>query len=1395
MKSFTPYQDRDAWYVIRGYVYQVHITISEWLELEPNVDLELECGEDIDRVQKGLANAEQDATRILEQIKHRRRAISLRSADVIQAIASFYNHTCANPKRKLRFRFLTTAGVGREQKSPIPGNEAAIHVWEKLRTGELIPEEQGVLANGIRSLLVEGTAGYPQFQQFLKASNDATFTEFLQDIQWSVNQPSLEELREQIQTALITSGRAPNEEAGQRIVERLFLHVFNVLCSKGRKVLTSAALERQLVLPSVDDSDKQVLSVVRGLLQIGLWKLEEIEGRVHQQGEWLTLLSEQFTSGISQPVWALHRERADIQGVPEPSEILVHRNPTLEKVREWMKAHVWTALYGDVQSGKTQLAIQLARDSRSRVVWIRLDGLEPEKESLRIDSSLAFATHELPSSTHEEWYGRMCCSLGKEALIVLDGLSVTAVDRALEERLVLLVESSQRCGVRLLSTCSRKLPMSLLQQLAGRVTERSVPSFDEQERIELFRLYGAPERMLRKKFLDLVGGITRNHPALLVSVVRYLKSLNWKLDDNAWDALLRSKYDKELKVETEQILKHTVSDQEARSLLYRLTVAMASFTEEDVVKVAAVKPEIRLPLERFHEVLDSWIRKDADGSYRVAPLLGNVGHENLAAGTIRKTHVYFAEKFFRTKPVTLLDAMSSIGHFHAAKEFSSAARILVLALNAFMKEERAGDDFGLSSVWVGVGFPDEIGLKTRLFIRGLQIVARHRLKKNYSELLKELDDLLDTARSSDALGVLGACVTVTIHLCSEQPTIAIRYAVRALRHSDVFEELVPRRHRSGLNPQLSSLLWACGGACHRPEDVEAWLAGIAELDGTQRMAFFKRDSISDTGCQTICDALWLRESDKPETERNWIRILELLTRIETLAKSWGADVLWAAAIRAQIVVQAEYLNQLDHAVEVAERALSESAGNRNVDFLLSECVGRQYRYARKWSEAIRWLNRALQEESGCFPFLRFRALLEASIACGKVDPKLAIKDTSRAVHLARKVKSLSELQLVVALGEKAIACWNVGDRKGAFDCWEEAATIMLDYQKREARWKELFGMLGHATGFFSALYSGIPPKPPSEYAVPEPGWFLRDRSQVGGLYDAKKDWFVAAHISMMAEGLGREEAASQWALRALDMGRKADEGDLSEGFGMYAISAAVAEDRFLDALEIAATAVTHLMAGGAKARRGPEAELTEREWTDREKRITSFAVVPAAFRLATIWLQNPTRCTNFVAAITARCRQIAESSHAPAVWITVAEALEEIFAEERDSELLLERSKSLVDMDEPARRILYFLGAMLHAGPSRAYALQLGIFPFLENTYKKYGFYRQNIAPFVPEFWSKSLDSEPYLYKQPTLLKSKLQGIEQADKTAKEKAILNELTWSLAIRPNSEMQEWLERTE
>lgn len=107
-------QDRDAWPAIRGYVYQVDRTILSWLKLNPGEALELECGEDIDKLAPALYPGGPDVQRTLEQVKCLDRSITLRSQSTRDALCSYADHTRANPLLTLRFRFLTNTTPGEE---------------------------------------------------------------------------------------------------------------------------------------------------------------------------------------------------------------------------------------------------------------------------------------------------------------------------------------------------------------------------------------------------------------------------------------------------------------------------------------------------------------------------------------------------------------------------------------------------------------------------------------------------------------------------------------------------------------------------------------------------------------------------------------------------------------------------------------------------------------------------------------------------------------------------------------------------------------------------------------------------------------------------------------------------------------------------------------------------------------------------------------------------------------------------------------------------------------------------------------------------------------------------------------------------------------------------------
>ena len=140
MVQFAPIENRDAYYVIRGYVYQVDLTIERWLELAPDQVLELECGEDIDRISSALRL--KDRGRLLEQVKYRKSRLTLRSKDALRTLGCALATWRSNPDIRFTFRYTTNSEVTVERPPVFDRRIPAIQMWEKIRRGQLNEIEQ-----------------------------------------------------------------------------------------------------------------------------------------------------------------------------------------------------------------------------------------------------------------------------------------------------------------------------------------------------------------------------------------------------------------------------------------------------------------------------------------------------------------------------------------------------------------------------------------------------------------------------------------------------------------------------------------------------------------------------------------------------------------------------------------------------------------------------------------------------------------------------------------------------------------------------------------------------------------------------------------------------------------------------------------------------------------------------------------------------------------------------------------------------------------------------------------------------------------------------------------------------------------------------------------------------
>jgi hypothetical protein len=155
---------REAAASMRGYWGQVWRSVLAWVELGETERLYLEGAEDFDRISGLVAET--------VQVKDTAGNITLRSGDVIEAIGNAWDHQRRNPRHAIKFRFLTTAGIGVEQGSPFGAGIGGLRLWREGRSsGDEAKRRQD--ARAIANFLSSEGKAPTAVLEFLRTATDA----------------------------------------------------------------------------------------------------------------------------------------------------------------------------------------------------------------------------------------------------------------------------------------------------------------------------------------------------------------------------------------------------------------------------------------------------------------------------------------------------------------------------------------------------------------------------------------------------------------------------------------------------------------------------------------------------------------------------------------------------------------------------------------------------------------------------------------------------------------------------------------------------------------------------------------------------------------------------------------------------------------------------------------------------------------------------------------------------------------------------------------------------------------------------------------------------------------------------------------------------------------------
>ncbi|HWY59759.1 MAG TPA: hypothetical protein VNZ03_35175 [Terriglobales bacterium] len=1450
----------DAYATIRGFVFQANLTVLQWLNLSKNEHLELECGEDIDVVGKAVGDVidqtlatseprvELAGVRELGQLKVRAANLTMKSEEALQAIARFCEHQKLNPQWILSFRYVTTADRGVERDWA--GSGSAIATWEAIRLHKYGEAEEaaavGLLAAFLRCCSQPESVSKSSWnclRSVAETEDRGPLLNIIRRLEWSTGHGDYLKARADIKEVLFERDNSRSTEEIDRLYEHLFTFVLLLLCRSGRKTLTADDLTTELSAPSVS---QQAIAAVRNFEA----QLEEIERRLtaverqlEDQGGRVEGLEDEVAalnavlelarrgsepkgilSQLFETVKTINEEASEVQVIrqnlavlsqslgqdagfaiglmsisTDPPELVnpsLSRKALVDSITERMRAGGIVVLRGELGSGKTQLLKLMVQKHSGRTVWLNIPRTAGEVQArASLDLLLASEAGVIKGSPSNMWIAAVAEAF-KGSLLVIDDLPAAPPGGELAARLEALAAALRRAGAQLLCSTYHRLPSAFEQRLG--FVHIEAPRFEKSDVGELFALLGAPAHLTTDPILDLIVTISEGLPVLVAAAVRYLADQAWNFSAGQLESLLKGEFAEGVREDATRLLQTMVPDVDERELLIRLSLAVGPFSLEEVGRVARVPRSIPLPGEKVQRASGIWLQPLGSDRFLRSPLITAKLGSLLDLRTFRGVHFVLGQNLLKRKVLQPVDVLTCVNHFTLSGSVNHAYIVLIQALAQLSIQDGPLDEgFGFIQFWTTYPLPPEGDSNLQLYLKALQLVVADRQGTQTDRLIEQLDALMNKS-SMKGWGVAIAAGHVAIHMARKNAALANRFLIPAINQFNLSEFPTGGLEMPRREYPLEGVLWMTAFSSRSDEDVHSWLAALSQFTPAQ-IEILKLSDLAEDNITILCDGVWRRQYDKPESERDWSHAKDVLARIEEVAQSVPYPLLEAAAIRNRIIILAEWEHRVAEALNLAETAIARLPGE-DCSFLIAEVIGRQLHYAGRSAEGAGWLERALGCNAYRQSLWRRNVLITLAEICGPLERRRAAQLTGKAVELCRGAGFLMTA-LIEALAEQSMALWNNNQRVEAFRALEEAVSTSLETESSEDTWKGLFSRIFGVAVYYSGV--ALNGKPQTGHVEPTQGLFLASSSEAPGAFRSTQIPYVCARLAMYAEGIGDPSAAAKWSRKAMEYAEIHRDAmpavRTSQGMGL---ADSLMRCDFRRAAEIAIAMATielptqaHVdslgQAGEALSavRNTLEANLTHqaRLW------VLLIPVISATLKLALLKLDSADSPVN--ETVIERAIQQLEAIPAahPSTELYIP-ALRASLRSDLSAEELHQRSVDSAAKAEYLCTFIYMMGTILRAPLGESLYAQIWLVRQMEQGFlSRQSIIREIAAPFFIRYWERACDRSGFEFRVRPLYAK-----QQVDSTEKSlpglRRLLKEMRFCLGAPLPADAMAWLDRT-
>jgi hypothetical protein len=989
---------REAVAPMRGYWAQVWRSVLVWMDLGDAERLYLEGAEDIDRIE-GLA-AE------TVQVKDVSGNITLRSGDVIEAIDNAWAHQLRNPRYTIKFRFLTTAGIGVEQGAPFGPGMGGLQLWQDSRlsgNAEARERDGRAIAD---FLLAEGKVS-TAVQAFLRAASNARiWQQLISPIEWDTNAEEAPEVIQEIKDRLVIlgekSGVTPDKAAD--VAEHLYATANTTATRQKDRYLTRASLLRLFhdrtheSLPA-GTSSALLAAISRHLVSAGQPLPMAVGG----------------TSGV-------------VSRLPPLPTRYYARQEVLADITDRLSSYPVLILQGSTGVGKSIAAVAHAAASTSSWGWVDLRGV--------------------PTTGLSHMLDRVAAELAVEdglRHIVLDDIELPADCRPLEMPISRIKTILVDRGGHLLITSSVAVPQRLSLALAlPAPATMSIPSFSRDEINEFLIARGCPGPQVAGWWAAFVELHTSGHAQLVHARVAALEAQGFPTPDMPSVMMVTPSDVIEARAEARQLI--TTLDAATRELIYRLSITLNALPRQHVLAIAGQPPSITEPGLALDKLVGPWLETVAEGLYRVSPLLRGVGPEVQGQAWAMAMHCSIARTLLGFRTLSPTDVSTILFHAMVAQDWSAVTH---LSFGIVRSDSETWEAVAQSADWfVLVGTGSAVRPDTDVFslflIRLLQfrLAAASRNGKGAASVIACMDEELPATIEDIPLRLarhffLGQVLLRTeLNLPMAQ---LVSIGLEHIRLADELKEVLADVHDLEFDRALAG-----------PKGAGDW-AGVAGFtlishltdrhslltlceacepvaaDTVGRLLWFIGGK--ESTAQLIFDRVWLAEFKTPAPD--WLASRQVFQRVYALARRCALTGLGQGAARAIARLTDENLNDPAEALRLADTMTAEigrSPGQDDGRAAIMLRTGDAAGALTIWRELLpRW---APRDEFDLQPTFSHRL---AAVAAGRLGEWNEAADWLRGARaLADEVTQATyHAGLLV---DEGFARWKGGDNHGAFDC-------------------------------------------------------------------------------------------------------------------------------------------------------------------------------------------------------------------------------------------------------------------------------------------------------------------------------------------------------------------------